>query len=421
MKIEDFGVFLSFLAILLFVFVALTTEIIFPKSIIPIHDGIAILLIFSIFVIYLMFANLSKIKSMKAKVDLKNIQLETIFNNVDITLYLRDIDGTILTINQGNADLLGYCVSEIIGQKIQNLIKNIKIIEETDKEVFEKKKILKKSCFIVSNKGIGKHLKIAKIPIIEKDKVTKILVCYVDNSFEHEIEQTKNEFIETMTHDLKTPTTTQIKALELLLQGIFGELTEQQKEVINQIKNSCIYMNDLIFTILDTYVLENGKIKLNTAWIDLSSVVNEVINELNWYTKEKVRKFSFEVNEGSKNIYADRLQLKRVVFNIISNAIKYGTPNTEIQISLKDFSEDKIDFQVRNQSEFLTKDDMSNIFDKYKTKSNSKITKISTGLGLYLSKQIIEQHHGEIYAKCVDKECIFGFKLPKNPQKNNEE
>ncbi len=416
MKIRNLGIFLSFLAIMLFVFVALTTDIILPKTVIPIHDGITILLVFSLFVMYLMYANLSDTKNMKEKVDLKNLQLETIFNNVDLTLFLRDVDGKILAVNHGNGELLGYSADEMVGRNIKDLIKDKEITETTDKEVLEKKVVVKYSYFVESNKGVAKHIKVAKFPILEKGNVTKIIECYVDNTFEYKVEQRKNEFIETLTHDLKTPTTTQIKALELLLQGLFGELTEQQKEVVNQIKSSCIYMNDLIFTILDTYILENGRIKLNNAWIDLSSVVNDVTNELNWYAKEKSKTFSFEVCENSKHIRADRLQLKRVIFNIISNAIKYGTPNTEIKISLKDFSEDVIDFEVRNHSEFLTNDDMANIFDKYKTKSNSKITKVSTGLGLYLSKQIIEQHHGEIYAKCVDNECIFGFKLPKNPK-----
>ena len=414
MKFRDYGIFLSFLAILLFVFVALTTDIILPQTTIPIHDGITILLVFSIFVMYLMFANLSDMRYMKSKVDLKNLQLETILNNVDLTLLLIDTNGQILTANHANQDLLGYTVREIIGHNIKDLFKNTEVLEETHKEVIEKKTVVKYSYFVESNKGVGKYLKIAKFPIIEKGNVTKIIVCYVDDTFEHRVEETKNEFIETLTHDLKTPTVTQIKALELLLQGMFGDLNDQQKEVVNNIKSSCIYMNDLIFTILDTYIMESGKLKLNIGLIDLSVVVNEVLNELKWFAKEKRKTFVFDVNDSAKHIRADKLQLKRVIFNIISNAIKYGTPDTEVQITLKDLSEDEIDFQVKNKTQFLTDNDMSNIFDKYKTKSNSKISKISTGLGLYLSKQIIDQHKGEIYAKCTDDECIFGFKLPKD-------
>lgn len=419
MKFRDYGIFLSFLAILLFVFFALTTDIIFPQTAIPVHDGITILLVFSIFVMYLMFANLSDMKIMKSKVDLRNLQLETILNNVDLTLLLVDTDGKVLTANHRNSDLLGYTVSEIIGHNVKDMFKNPERIEESFNEVIEKKIVVKNSYYVESNRGIGKYLRIARFPIIEKGSVTKIIICYVDNTFEHRVEVTRNEFIETLTHDLKTPTVAQIKALELLLQGIFGELNDQQKEVVNNIKSSCIYMNDLIFTILDTYIIESGKIKLNTFLIDLSTTINEVMNELKWFAKEKQKTFVFEVEDGAKHIRADKLQLKRVIFNIISNAIKYGTANSEVQIILKDYSVDEIDFQVRNKSKFLTDDDMSNIFDKYKTKSNSKISKISTGLGLYLSKQIVEQHNGEIYAKCIDGECIFGFRLPKD--NNNPE
>ena len=91
----------------------------------------------------------------------------------------------------------------------------------------------------------------------------------------------------------------------------------------------------------------------------------------------------------------------------------------ESDLTIYHTNKDKyIDFEVRNKSEFLTENDLANIFDKYKSKSNSKISKISTGLGLYISKQIVEKHKGEIYAKCTDKDTyIFGFKIPKDCNK----
>lgn len=416
MKIKEFGIFCSFLILLGVIFVALTTTILLPKTTIPIYDGITILLLISIFVIFLMFSNLQDIKKVKENLEIKNYQLETIFNNVDIALFLRSTDGKILTMNQANSDMLGYTSEEMIGKNIKDILKNTEQIEKTDKELIQTKKNVKYSTYVESNKGVGKHLKVGKFPLLDnKGNVSKIIVCYIDDTLEQTIEQTKNDFIETLTHDLRTPTITQIKALDLLLQGYFGDLPKNQVEIINQIKSSCIYMNDLIYTILDTYVLEKGKIKLNLAYIDIKDLTQEILQELNWFAEEKHKKFNLNADNCTKLIRADRLQLKRVMFNIISNAIKYGVNDTEIDINITDSDFERIDFQVINKSEFLTENDMPNIFDKYKTKTNSKITKISTGLGLYLSKQIIEQHQGEIYAKCNNnEECIFGFKLPKN-------
>lgn len=417
MRLKEFAIFCSFVALLAFVFLALTTTVFLPRTTIPMFDGFIILVVFAVFVIYLMLSNLLEVKKMNYKIQLRNSQLETILNNVDITLLLRDLDGTILAMNHGNPDILGYSAKEMVGKNIRDFVENLdEIIEATDKEVIEKKNFVKYSHFVESRKGVGTHLRIGKFPFLdEKGNVSKFIVCYVDGTLEQNIEKTKNEFIETLTHDLKTPTVTQIKALDLLLQGYFGKLTDSQNELVNQVKSSCIYMNDLIFTILDTYIIEKGQVKLNLTNINMSDLVKEVLQELKWFAHEKSKTMFVNIESTSNYINADRLQIKRVIFNLVSNAIKYGESDSVVDIVVKDIDNDCIDFQIRNKSTFLTEKDLSNIFDKYKSKSNSKINKVSTGLGLYLSKQIIEKHNGEIYAQCKDNDiCIFGFKIKKH-------
>lgn len=417
MRIKEFAIFCSLVGVLSFIFIALTTTIFLPRTTIPIYDGIIILLIISIFVLYLVISNLLELKKINKDLEIQKLQLENILNNVDIAVFLRDLDGNIITLNQGNTNLLGYSTEEMIGKNIKDLTKNLgKIIDDSDREVVEKKKPVKYTHYVESMKGVGKHLKISKYPLMNsKGEVSKIIACYIDNTVEEHIEKTKNDFIETLTHDLRTPTITQIKALDMLLDGYFGDLREEQIDIVNQIKSSCLYMNDLIFTILDTYVVEKGKIKLNPSNLNISNLVREITQELKWLSHEKNKTLFVNIDNASNFICADRLQLKRVIFNLISNAIKYGENNSVIDIIVKDVNKSTIDFQVKNKTEFLKKNDLINIFDKYKSKANSKISKISTGLGLYLAKQIIEKHNGEIYAKCFEetKTCVFGFKIPK--------
>ena len=420
MKLKEFGIFCGFIGLLVTIFIALTTTWVLPKTVISPFDCFAIVTVFSIFVCYLTLSFLLEAKRMNYNLKLKKSQLETIFNNVDIALFLRDLDGTILTMNQCNTDLLGYTAEEMIGKNIKDIIKNLdKVIDSTDREIIATKKIIKYTHLVESNKGIRKHLKIGKFPFLDnKGKVSKIIVCYIDDTLEQNIEKTKNDFIETLTHDLRTPTITQIKALDMLLENYFGELSEGQTEIINQIRSSCKYMNDLIFTILDTYVIEKGNVKLNLSNLNISNLVREITQELKWLAHEKNKSMFVDIDNTSNFICADRLQLKRVIFNLVSNAIKYGENDSVIDIVVKEIDDKYIDFQVRNKSEFLTENDLANIFDKYKSKSNSKISKISTGLGLYISKQIVEKHKGEIYAKCTDKDTyIFGFKIPKDCNK----
>lgn len=416
MKLKDILIIGSFIVLLIFVFLALTTTIFLPRTTIPVFDGLVIILLFSVFVTGIMYANLIETKRMKYKVELRNSQLETILNSVDTTLFLRDLDGKILAVNHGNVDLMGYTADEIVGKNLRELIKDTdNIIERTDEDVINKKQIVKLVTYVESKRGVGKYLKIGIFPFLDdKGNVDKVIVCYTDNTFEQKVEKTKNDFIETLTHDLKTPTITQIKALEMLKDGYFGSLSEKQKEIVEQIKNSCEYMNELIFTILDTYVIESGDIKLKPTRFNLPNMVKDITRELNFLASGKNKSFDINIDEDLTFMYADKLQLKRVIFNLISNAVKYGENNSVIEINVTKSDDEKADFQVKNKSDFLNEKDLVNIFDKYKSKANSKISKISTGLGLYLSKQIVEKHNGEIYAKCSpeEKTCTFGFTIP---------
>ena len=246
-----------------------------------------------------------------------------------------------------------------------------------------------------------------------KGKVIEVIVILVNTDIEKELEGSKTSYIENLTHDLKTPTYAQIRAADLLLSGLFGELSEEQKEIITQIKSSCNYMNDLIFTILDSYHYENGQTKINPEKFDIVKLVRETSNEI--YNLLSVKGQQIRIYPDQKEIYvvADKFQIKRVIVNFLGNAITYGFKNSIINISIKN-DKTSIKLNIRNKSEYIPEDTLKEIFKKYKHNKNAKYQKAATGLGLYLSKQIIDAHNGNIYAKSdIKQNCDFGFELPK--------
>jgi len=225
-----------------------------------------------------------------------------------------------------------------------------------------------------------------------------------------EIEDKKETFVATLTHDLKTPTLAQIKALELLYEGTFGELKKDQTEIIKQISNSCKYMLNMVSTLLSTYRYDEGIKNINCEEFDLIHLVNECKNELSCLAREKEQIILMK-NNGNSIIYADKLEIKRVIINLISNAISHSFEKTEIEIYIQN-EDKKVVFLVNSFGNTISHEKLEKLFDKYVSTSKKNG---QSGLGLYLTKQIVNIHNGEIIAQSDELNGnTFGFEIPLN-------
>lgn len=228
---------------------------------------------------------------------------------------------------------------------------------------------------------------------------------------EQEAEKQKQSFLATLVHDLKTPTNAQINTLKLLKNGTFGQLTTEQYHMIELTHDSCRYMSDLISTIMETYNCDYGNVHLQKSEFDISELIIELCESVKTLAMYNHQQIKFTMNQ-SCTIYADKLQIKRVLQNLLSNAITYGFKNTTIEIILKT-NRNSIEISVKNISKQIPQNELATIFDKFKKTNFSNFNKAGTGLGLYLSKQIVNLHNGKIYAESLDDgTCIFGFRIP---------
>ena len=221
-----------------------------------------------------------------------------------------------------------------------------------------------------------------------------------------------SDYIATLIHDLKTPVTAQIMAVDMLLNNSLGLINDEQKEILEQIKQSCQYCQNLIHTILDTYLCENGQLRPKTEKLNLDNLINNAVIETNNLAKEKSQKLIIKNNTENSEIFADKFQLKRVIVNLISNAIKYGFNNSTIEIEAKENKKDII-LNVKNSSKYISSYDTNRLFDQFRRDKRGK-SGISCGLGLYLVKQIVKAHKGKVFGECKKSgECNFGFSIPK--------
>lgn len=344
-----------------------------------------------------------------------NTYIQAIVKNVPLIIYFKDLKGNIILANQEFAKATGCPCKELEHKNITEIYTANCIVGINDEDEY----ILRTGESFYSEKIMtfindkSSYYRIVKSPVFEhKGKISGFIIVLNNIDKEKEIETNKENFIATLTHDLKTPTCAQINTLKMLLNGAFGDLNNDQKEIIELAKRSCKYVFDLIATVLDTYRYENGKIQLNPETFDITYMISTLAKSLECMTCERNQTIIFKDKQKICEVCADRLQIKRVILNLLSNAITYGHKNSTIEISVVPV-EDGIEFSVKNQSEQIPEKELANMFKRFKETKLSYFNKASTGLGLYLSKKIIDMHKGEIFAKSFPGgECIFGFKLP---------
>jgi len=223
----------------------------------------------------------------------------------------------------------------------------------------------------------------------------------------------KETYMATLIHDLKTPNSAQIRILNMLLSGYFGELTAEQKEILKEALLSEKYISEIVSNILTAYKCDCGELKLKKQFFDIAGTLNEVYKSLNFLAEERNQKININYHCSKLIYYGDKLQITRVITNLLSNAIKYGFRGSLINVDIFVNSK-KINFTVENETTPIPDEKIRHIFDKF-TAGMTHYNSASTGLGLYLSKRIIEMHGGRIFAKCTsDGLCTFGFVLRAN-------
>lgn len=396
------------------VFVSLTTPYILKNIVIPFEDAFLLTFFITTVLLTLKVVGSAQRRKLEEESIVQHSFMQTIFDSVPFVMYLKTLEGEILYTNRFHAKMLGSTIEKIQGTNITQYYANLDYINEEDQALITSKSSISAIREVESKSGTKAWYDIHKVPIFDKyGDITHIVVMFRDITTVKQMEDRKDTFVATLTHDLKTPTIAQIKCLDMLLKGYFGRLSQEQLDIINQTRQSCEYMYNLIFTILDTYKYDNGQLKINYEQFNLRELIDDVVFELSTLCIDNSQSVNIISTCDDEIISADRFQLKRVIINLLSNAINYGKNGTEIEIILSRTSFD-VKIEVKSVSKYLREDVIQEIFEKYKSIENSKTYKTGTGLGLYLSKQIIKAHNGDIFAKSEQNGvCNFGFSIPK--------
>ena len=329
-----------------------------------------------------------------------------------------------------NSEFYKFCdikeKKDIIGRKNNIFLPNhiMKLVHDADKEVM-------KSCcpinYVINIKS-DKLLNITTFPIIYDNNFMGLISIikditqeealkedFVNKHFEYinterKLQMQRETFVASLGHDLKNPTIAQIRSLELLLKGAFGNISLEQKELLEMILDSCRYMNGMLSSLLATYRNYGGVVKLCFVDFSFSELVKECVTEMIYVAKDKGVDIRIDYEVPNK-VQADRVQIKRVIMNLLSNGIKYAYPNTILTLTMN-IKNEVAYFEFENESPYIPEEKRNNIFAQYVSYAAAH-NELGIGLGLYASKKIVEGHSGNIYVQSYkDNRNCFGFRIP---------
>ena len=329
----------------------------------------------------------------------KNDFLQVIINSLTDCILVLDENDKIIQYTQNIVQWFGENKKFIN----TNILKHIQIAEEksikelNDDEVFIEGSPDKRFTASVTMLNSAEH------------KNTYLMIIK-DVTNQKEIETLKEDFVATLTHDLKVPIIAESNMLNFLLSGKFGELSPKQQEAIENMQKSNNELLELVHIVLDTYKVRDSGIELFKQPVVLSKLIKDVAAEMKPIADASKNPIVVKIQDDNE-LLLDKLQMKRVLKNLIQNAISYGKTNTDIELKL--FKRDKnAVITVKDYGKGIAKEDITKIFNKYFSASK-KFRKIGTGLGLYLSKEIIEAHKGSLVVQSEEnKYTEFCITLP---------
>jgi len=226
----------------------------------------------------------------------------------------------------------------------------------------------------------------------------------------------KTQLLSLASHQIKAPLAAIKGFVQILNEGLYGEINDKVKEVLGKIRYSTDDLINLINTLLDIRKVEEGRMEYQFARVDFKKLVGEVVEELRPLASNG-KKLEFTFNAPKEDIFvnADASKLKQVVQNLLDNALKY-TPKGFVKAELKNEKErGTVLFVVEDSGLGIAKDLLPHLFEEFIRDERVKQEIRGTGLGLFIAKKIIEAHGGSIGASSEgeDKGSVFWIRLRK--------
>lgn len=356
--------------------------------------------------------------------DEKQATLAAIVDSSDDAIISKTLDGIITSWNRSATRMFGFTEKEAIGKHISIIIPKDRISEETliINNIRNGKKIDHFETIRAAKDGTKKYISLTISPIKNsKGKITGASKIARDISMRIEAEKQrglytkrlqelsnyKDEFMVMASHELKTPLTVILANLQLLEIRMEGD---PRKDFVERTVSQVKKLSGLISNLLDVSKIHAGKLTLDPTLFDLNILIEDISSNLQQTTKN--HEIIFDNHHKRLMTNADKGKIEQVLVNIIGNAIKYSPHSDNIIIEATKKGKN-IFVDIRDNGIGIPDKDIGNIFLRFYRVSGSASSFAGSGVGLYISSEIIKSHGGKIWAESkIGKGSVFHFSIP---------
>jgi signal transduction histidine kinase len=228
-----------------------------------------------------------------------------------------------------------------------------------------------------------------------------------------ELNELKNRFLGVAAHDLRNPLGAIQTYLKMFLDGFFGDMTEEQREVMTDMALASDTMLNLVNDLLDISAIEAGHLELETRAVDLGDFLRECHRANRLIAEAKSIDLTLDTPDGLPAVELDARRIGQVLSNLLTNAVKFSHPGTTVTLTARTAG-DSIDISVSDQGQGIPENDLPKLFTEFGRASVKPTAgEKSTGLGLAIVKRIVDAHGGAIRVDSeVGKGSTFTVTLP---------
>lgn len=334
---------------------------------------------------------------------------------------VNDIRGTVTLVNRAAGRLLHADARALVGMPVRQLFQSLSstgrltILDalerlESDPYSYRDGEGITETILEVGLQVIQAHLS----PVLtEEGEFVGIVTVLRDITREVEAERAKSDFVTNVSHELRTPLTSIVGYTSFLLNHAVGPLTEQQENFVRVVHSNGQRLVTLVNDILDASRIESGRLELDIQPVQLDVVAREVIEMFKPQSDQKRLELTLKTTPPVRPVLGDSMRLAQVITNLVSNACRYTPTGGQVTVSVASH-DDSVRVDVQDTGIGIEPDDQIKIFQRfYRVSSAAAFESNGTGLGLPITKMLVEMHGGRLWVdSTIGQGSTFTFVLP---------